>query len=41
MDHTVKDVKGKRRVGSKPKRGVLKGMDKQGLIRLCSSEVDL
>jgi len=31
MDHMVKDVEGKKRTGSKPKRGVLKGMDKQGL----------
>lgn len=30
-DRMVKDVKGKNRAGSKPKRGVLKGMDKQGL----------
>lgn len=31
MDHMVKDAEGKKRAGSKPKRGELKGMDKQGL----------
>lgn len=31
MDHSVKDTEGKKRTGSKPKRGELKGVDKQGL----------
>lgn len=27
----VKDVKGKKRAGSKPKKGMLEGVDEQGL----------